>query len=268
MAPRYHRVGQPGSASESARPGFFQSISRRPQRLIPIALGFFLLISFTTWLGFTDTGAETAQKWTSSAKAAGAKAGQYWQDHRPTNFGGSTTGNYKTPHGEISPAAALYEFNPGPVPASYDELLKWGEKGDDGNVYPPAFIPSAANKAPRAKAGFITLVRNSELEDLQKSMFEVEYRFNRKYNYPWIFLNDKEFTDEFKAGVRKMTRAEIRFGLVPKEHWGYPDWIDQKKAAETREKMKVSGSRAIDVLQVDFVRRLAHAALPFPRDSL
>jgi len=37
-----------------------------------------------------------------------------------------------------------------------------------------------------------------------------------------------------------MTRAECRFGLVPKEHWGYPEWISQEKAAETRVKMKVS----------------------------
>lgn len=35
-----------------------------------------------------------------------------------------------------------------------------------------------------------------------------------------------------------MTRSEIRFGLVPKEHWSYPDWIDQSKAAETRRKMR------------------------------
>lgn len=45
------------------------------------------------------------------------------------------------------------------------------------------------------------------------------------------------FTEEFKAAVRKRTRAPIYFGLVPAEHWGYPDWVDQNKAAQNREKM-------------------------------
>ena len=69
----------------------------------------------------------------------------------------------------------------------------------------------------------------------------VEYRFNRKFNYPWLFLNDEPFTDEFKQGVRKMTRAPVYFGLVPKEHWSYPSWIDQEKAAREREKMGEQG---------------------------
>jgi hypothetical protein len=45
-----------------------------------------------------------------------------------------------------------------------------------------------------------------------------------------------------------MTRSEVRFGLVGKEHWGYPEWIDQDKAAETRrvmhEKVCVSGQQS------------------------
>lgn len=44
--------------------------------------------------------------------------------------------------------------------------------------------------------------------------------------------------DAFKKGVRSMTRSEIRFGKVGPEHWGYPPWINQTKAAETRVKMK------------------------------
>jgi alpha 1,2-mannosyltransferase len=35
-----------------------------------------------------------------------------------------------------------------------------------------------------------------------------------------------------------MTRSEIYFGVIPKEHWGYPDWVDQEKAAEERRRME------------------------------
>lgn len=69
-------------------------------------------------------------------------------------------------------------------------------------------------------------------------MRDVEEKFNRKYGYPWIFLNNEPFTDEFKSGVKQMTRSEVRFGFVERKHWGYPEWIDQNKAAETRRIMK------------------------------
>lgn len=122
-----------------------------------------------------------------------------------------------------------------------NELGRYAVKDSAGNYVPPEFTPAQVNKAPRAKAAFITLIRNSELNEMRDSMLQVEYRFNRKYNYPWIFLNDKPFTAEFKQGVKKMTRAPVYFGLVPKEHWSYPDYIDQSKAAATRERMGKEG---------------------------
>ncbi|KDN52891.1 glycosyltransferase family 15 protein [Tilletiaria anomala UBC 951] len=228
--PRYNRLhgGSGPSAAGSGR-SFLEGLARRPQRIVPLALTFFLALSFVTWLSFTSTGSETAKQWASNAKSQASG----WI----SSAGGKGKQPEKYQASEISPADALYTFKPGDPPVTYAELEKWGEKGDDGNIYPPQFIPALANKAPRAKAGFIVLVRNSELESMQASMREVEDRFNRKYGYPWIFLNDVDFTDEFKAGVRALTRSEIRFGKVEKEHWGYPSWIDQKKAADTREKM-------------------------------
>ncbi|KAG1294325.1 hypothetical protein G6F66_005308 [Rhizopus arrhizus] len=68
-------------------------------------------------------------------------------------------------------------------------------------------------------------------------MQQLEARFNHKFQYPYVFLNDVEFTEEFKTLTRSMTDAEIKYGLIPKEHWSYPDWIDIKKADESRHKM-------------------------------
>jgi len=34
---------------------------------------------------------------------------------------------------------------------------------------------------------------------------EVEERFNRKFNYPWIFLNDEPFSDEFEQYVVRVS---------------------------------------------------------------
>lgn len=97
--------------------------------------------------------------------------------------------------------------------------------------------------------------------DMKSLVFarQVESSFNRKAGYPWVFLNDEPFTEEcvvirhklprlwmltryhdnrFKRGVRQMTRSEIHFGVIPQEHWSYPPWVDQDKAAVERQKMQ------------------------------
>ncbi|KAG1472263.1 hypothetical protein G6F56_001641 [Rhizopus delemar] len=94
---------------------------------------------------------------------------------------------------------------------------------------------------PRVKAAFVVLARNSELYALRSSMRYLEDRFNHKYNYPWIFLNEQPFTEEFKNLTSMMTNAEVHYGLVPKEHWSYPDWIDQEHAAECRKDLEDRG---------------------------
>ncbi|CAG8522386.1 9972_t:CDS:2, partial [Scutellospora calospora] len=94
----------------------------------------------------------------------------------------------------------------------------------------------------RLNAVIIVLVRNSELHPLRKTMRSFEDRWNKKYNYPYVFLNDQEFTQEFKDMTGALTNAKTYYGLIPKHMWGYPSWIDQARAAETRRDM---GSRNI-----------------------
>lgn len=46
-------------------------------------------------------------------------------------------------------------------------------------------------------------------------MRSVEAKFNRKFGYPWVMLNDEPFTDDFKKGVLAMTRSEVVFAQIP-----------------------------------------------------
>ena len=57
------------------------------------------------------------------------------------------------------------------------------------------------------------------------SMRDLERTWNRKFNYPWTFFNDVEFTDDFKRAIRSETKAKVRFG---KENHAYSDiaWED------------------------------------------
>jgi Glycolipid 2-alpha-mannosyltransferase len=56
-------------------------------------------------------------------------------------------------------------------------------------------------RQPRPKAALISLVRNEELGGILQSMRQLEYHWNHKYNYPWIFFSEKPFSDEFKASA-------------------------------------------------------------------
>lgn len=71
----------------------------------------------------------------------------------------------------------------------------------------------------RAKAAFVVLTRNSELDGVRRAMWQLEARFNSKFNYPYVFLNDEPFTDEFIELTSNLTTSETKYGMqeAPKE---------------------------------------------------
>lgn len=141
--------------------------------------------------------------------------------------------------------------------------LKTTESTESYTVGPPyvsngitVTLPPASNTTERQKAAFIALVRNSELQGMLDSMKDVgnnnqeitkrenvtytlytEDRFNHKFNYPWIFLNEEQFTEEFIESTTKVASSKTHYGFVNESMWSYPDWIDQKKAAMCREEL-------------------------------
>lgn len=90
----------------------------------------------------------------------------------------------------------------------------------------------------KIKATFVTLARNSDLYQLVDSIRQIEDRFNHKFHYDWVFLNEEEFSDEFKEVTSAAVSGKTKYGFIPKAHWSYPDWIDQEKAALVREDMR------------------------------
>lgn len=80
----------------------------------------------------------------------------------------------------------------------------------------------------RPKAAFISLVRNEELDEMVASILQVEDRFNRRetHRYDWVFFNNEEFTEQFKAVVSGATSSRCYFERIPEEHWSIPPWID------------------------------------------
>jgi mannosyltransferase len=73
------------------------------------------------------------------------------------------------------------------------------------------YSPESTDSA-RINATLLSLVRNEELGELVKTMKDLERTWNHKFNYPWTFLNDKPFTEEFKRKTQEATKAKCYYG--------------------------------------------------------
>jgi len=95
----------------------------------------------------------------------------------------------------------------------------------------------------RANATMVMLVRNAELEGALNSVRQLEDRFNRRHGYPYVFLNDVEFTESFKTRMTNIiaNSSSVAFGVIPKEHWEQPSWIDEAKATSDRNRLSMAG---------------------------
>lgn len=96
-----------------------------------------------------------------------------------------------------------------------------------------------------------------------QSMRQLEYRWNRKYRYPWVFFNEKHFSDEFKVGrlppfspflhfdvfltplvqaaTSNLTSARTYYELIPVEHWSTPDWVEEDRYMNSLEYLGTIG---------------------------
>ncbi|KAI9729195.1 MAG: alpha 1,2-mannosyltransferase 2.4.1 [Cirrosporium novae-zelandiae] len=101
----------------------------------------------------------------------------------------------------------------------------------------PAGLPPATADGERMNATFVTLARNSDVWEIARSIRQVEDRFNRKFHYDWVFLNDKPFDSTFKKVTTSLVSGKTHYGEIDTEHWSFPDWIDQEKARKVREDM-------------------------------
>jgi len=73
---------------------------------------------------------------------------------------------------------------------------------DDYNYLPiqPANWTLAADRR-RANATFVMFARNKEIDNVIHSVREIEDRFNQYFGYPYVFLSEEPFTEEFKQCV-------------------------------------------------------------------
>ena len=120
------------------------------------------------------------------------------------------------------------------------------------------------------------LARNSDADGAVHAVRSVEDRFNRNYSYPWVFLNEEPFSDEFKRYTRPsflfmlscmltpvpllphssrisiVASGPVYFGQVPEGHWYQPSWVNETRAKEERDKMQAENIIYGGSLSCDF----------------
>ncbi|KAJ1028523.1 hypothetical protein NDA16_001689 [Ustilago loliicola] len=102
-------------------------------------------------------------------------------------------------------------------------------------------IPYAGT--PKANATFVVLCREGEINGILESLLLLETTFNDRphHRYPYVFLNDKPFSDNFKLRITRAVSSSVEFGLVPPEMWDIPSHIDLDKARKSWAKASSRG---------------------------
>ena len=85
--------------------------------------------------------------------------------------------------------------------------------------------------APRENATIIMLARNSDREGAATAVRSLEHQWNKHFNYPYVFLNDKPFDHDFVSALRAEVSGEAIFEQIPAHMWSWP--LDPATGLET-----------------------------------
>lgn len=114
----------------------------------------------------------------------------------------------------------------------YNPLLKGQNKLSLNSYFEDRGPLKDRTQIGKENATLVMLVRNTELKGALDSMRSLEDRFNRDYKYPWVFMNDVPFTDEFITQTSLMASGKVYYELIPVQDWNPPEHIDLRKLEE------------------------------------
>jgi len=62
---------------------------------------------------------------------------------------------------------------------------------------------------------YFYVARNGDLNGVMSSMKQLEDRFNKKFNYPYVFLNEEPFSEDFIACALFMYTVQLSTHAIP-----------------------------------------------------
>lgn len=120
----------------------------------------------------------------------------------------------------------LFIHHPNNLAKDDVDYLPWRYDNPNKLVYPHT----------RFRAAFYTFVKGDRdtLNKLRKTIRDIEDRFNRHYQYPYIIFSNEKLGDEYRELTSSLVNSTMRFEKVGKEFYGYESTTDLTKAAKSR----------------------------------
>ncbi|GCE98444.1 alpha-1,2-mannosyltransferase [Zygosaccharomyces mellis] len=75
----------------------------------------------------------------------------------------------------------------------------------------------------KMNATFVMLTKNDEIDGVLHSVNSLESHFNQWFHYPYVFLNDVPFSEEFKKEIKNAVSGDVHFDIVDKYMWQIPE---------------------------------------------
>ena len=94
--------------------------------------------------------------------------------------------------------------------------------------------------AGKANATILSLVQNKDINAIISTIKQLEDTFNSKFGYPYTFMNDEEFSDNFKQKILEMLPEDrvTHFVKINPDDWNRPEDIDVAKYDEAMDKLE------------------------------
>lgn len=89
--------------------------------------------------------------------------------------------------------------------------------------------PHDTSNYDHAKATIFSVVRYPDKDVLAKTIERFESSFNSKFNYPYTFVSNKPFPDDFKTELLSKTKAPMHFYQMEQDLWEWPESIDENR---------------------------------------
>ncbi|KAF8588713.1 glycosyltransferase family 15 protein [Ramaria rubella] len=90
-----------------------------------------------------------------------------------------------------------------------------------------------SNQSAKPNAVIVMLVAPSRITQAMVALRNIEDRFNRRLQYPYVVLTEANITEEMQQKVDWITEGRATFADLPAGMWGPPEFLDKSKIEES-----------------------------------
>ena len=96
-------------------------------------------------------------------------------------------------------------------------------------------------------ACILVAFRDIDYKFLSEMITELERKFNHKYHYPYVILNNKPVNEHYAKIIANDTESSVEFGTIDEEQWSMPSWVDMKKVNKSLNETLLPFFRGVDM---------------------